>query len=106
MTNTSGTKKDTAYSQAVHAEKERLFASSDAELLRLPGYSTVERTVAGIQLSVGLWHQSRKEGFEVFVAQAKGDVLLGFGHMFVAGFILRPDGSRGPLPDLVFFDYA
>jgi hypothetical protein len=98
--------KDTEYSQAVHAEKDRLFGLSNAELLALPQYSTVERTVSGVQLSVGIYHQSHKEGFEVFVAQAKRDILLGYGHMFVEGFILRSDGSRGALPDHVFYEYV
>jgi hypothetical protein len=98
--------KDTEYSQAVHAEKDRLFGLSNAELLALPQYLTVERTVSGVQLSVGIYHQSHKEGFEVFVAQAKPDILLGYGHMFVEGFILRSDGSRGALPDHVFYEYV
>jgi hypothetical protein len=98
--------KDIAYSQAVHAEKERLFSLSDADLMSLPEYSAVERTVAGVQLSVGVYHQSHEDGFEVFVAQAKRQILLGYGHMFVEGFILRRDGSRAALPDHVCYEYA
>lgn len=98
--------KDIAYSQAVHAEKERLLGLSDADLLALPDYAAAERTVAGVQLSVGVYHQSHEDGFEVFVAQAKRDILFGYGHMFVEGFILRRDGSRDALPDRVFYEYA
>src|ERR1051325_9164033 len=98
--------KDIAYSQAVRTEKERLFGLSDADLLALPDYSAAERTVAGVQLSVCVYHQSHEDGFEVFVAQAKRDILFGYGHMFVEGFILRPDGSRDALPDRVFYEYA
>jgi len=98
--------KDIAYSQAVHAEKERLLAVGDADLTALPEYSAVERTVVGVQLAVGIYHQSHPDGFEVFVAQAKRKILLGYGHMFVEGFIRRPDGSRDALPDRVYYEYA
>lgn len=98
--------KDIAYSQAVHAEKERLFALGDADLLSLPEYAAAERTVAGVQLSVWVYHQSHEDGFEVFVAQARRKILFGYGHMFVEGFILRRDGSRDALPDRVYYEYA
>jgi len=98
--------KDVPYFQAVHTEKEHLFARSDADLLALPEYSEAERTVAGVQLSVGVFHHSHDDGFEVFVAQAKREILFGYGHMFVEGFILRSDGSRAALPDQVFYEYA
>ena len=98
--------KDIAYSQAVHAEKERLFGLSDADLLALPDYSAAERTFAGVRLSLGVYHHSHDEGFEVFVAQAKRESVLGYGHMFVEGFIPRRDGSRDALPDKVFYEYA
>jgi len=98
--------KDIAYSQAVHAEKERLLALSDADLLALPGYSVAERTVAGVQVSVSVYHQSPEDECEVLIAQAKRLVFLGYGHMFVEGFIRRPDGSRDALPDRVLHEYT
>lgn len=98
--------KDITYAQAVRAEKERLFGLSDADLLALPEYSAAERTVAGVQLSVGVYHQSHEDGFAVFVAQAKRQRLLGCGHMFVEGFIRRPDGTRDALPERVLYEYT
>jgi hypothetical protein len=98
--------KDMAYSQAVRAEKERLFGLSDADLLALPEYSATDRTVSGVQVSVGVYHQSHRDGFEVVAAQAKREILFGYGHMFVEGFILHPDGSRDALPERVLWEYA
>lgn len=98
--------KDIAYSQAVVGEKQRLFALADGDLLALPAYSTVEKTVAGVELSVGIYHHSHPDGFKVFVAQAKRQIFLGYGYMFVEGFILRHDGSRGTLPDHVYYEYS
>ena len=98
--------KDRPYADAVAAEKERLFALSDAELRALPDYSDVERSDGKRQFSIALWHDRHANGYDVFVAQAKRDVAFGFGYMFVQGFILRSDGSRDALPDDVFYDYA
>ena len=98
--------KDSAYHQAVVEEKKRLLALSDSDLRALPEYSVVDKIVANVKLFVGLWHHPHPDGFEVFVAQAKRYILFGYGHMFVEGFILRPDGSRDMLPDQVFYDYA
>lgn len=98
--------KDSIYSSAVAAEKDRLFGLSDEELRGLPGHSSREMNIEGVTVSLSTWHQPHPEGFEVFVAQAKRYIFLGYGHMFVDGFILRANGKREPLPTEVYYEYA
>lgn len=98
--------KDDTYTRAIVAEKERLLELSDQELRGLPEYATREINLDGLSLSLTTWHQSHSEGFEVLVAQAKRYIFLGYGHMFVDGFILRADGKREALPPEVYYEYA
>src|SRR4029453_913777 len=98
--------KHRAYADALEAEKARLFQLADAELRSLPDYSEVKSTADGQPFTIALWHDHHTDGFDVFVAQAKHDIALGIGRMFVRGFILRADGSRDGLPDDVFYEYA
>lgn len=98
--------KDSIYSSVVSSERERLFGLSDGELRSLPEHSSREVIVEGLTISLSTWHQPHPEGFEAFVAQSKRYIFLGYGRMFVEGFILRANGQREPLPDDVYYAYA
>lgn len=98
--------KDAIYSHAIYAEKERLLGLSDQELRSLSEHAARDINLKGLAFSLSTWHQPHPQGFEVFVAQAKRHIFLGYGRMFVDGFILQADGKREPLPTEVYYEYA
>jgi hypothetical protein len=51
-------------------------ALGDAELPALPQDPAVERPCAGVAMTVGIYHRSHPDGFEVIVAQAKLQILF------------------------------
>lgn len=98
--------KDRVYLEVVESEVARLKELSDEELSGLPEFTSYEREDRGVRVDFGIWHRAFTGEPQVFVVQAKREIFWIYGHMFVDGFMLDPNGERLPLSDEIYWQYA
>jgi len=94
------------YQVTVDAEKDRLEALTNEELLQLPDYQSQTVQVGGRKIFVATHHDTSHEGFHAFVVQAEHPTLLFLKTTYIAGFTLDSNKARKPLPQSVVYEYS
>jgi hypothetical protein len=98
--------KDQAYADAVRHHVDRLRRMSTEALQQMPACAEARCELKPEWPAVNIYREELTNNRTLIAVQAKREIFLGYGHMFVDGLVLEPDGSKsGPRPEDLY-DYT
>lgn len=96
---------DQAIFDIVTSRKRQLMRLRPAELRELPKYASEEFDAVGRTQLLSVYHDKTPQGEDLFVAQCKRRIFMGFGFMFAEGFVLDSSGQTREPEEELMWDY-